>query len=225
MPQDQETQISGLTEGDASDIDLGTSLLIIQVATGEVYKIFPREILEDIGSLTEKTSIADTDIFLTIDGATSEAKHVTGVRLAPAAEWAKATGASGTAPADRIPTLPIDTKTSGNLPASRVTPEGTDALTFASALTWDVGASRNASITLTGNVTSISLSNDVDGGVYTLRIIQDGTGGRTFDFPSAWLWQGGTEEEISSAASSVTLLTIRKIGSSIYVAPLGTGYA
>lgn len=108
--------------------------------------------------------------------------------------------------------------------ASAVPPSGLRtpfaALTFAAALTWNVGTHPNATITLTGNVTSLTLSNSQDGGVYTLLIKQDGTGGRTFAAPSTWKWAEGTADSIAAGANDETLLTIRNIDGTIYAAPL-----
>ena len=94
------------------------------------------------------------------------------------------------------------------------------SLTFAASLTWNVGTNPNATITLTGNVTGLTLSGDKDGGVYTLLIKQDTTGSRTFAFPSGWKWAGGSADSIASGASDETLLTIRKVGTDIVAAPL-----
>ena len=97
-----------------------------------------------------------------------------------------------------------------------VTPSGLitafSSLTFAASLTWNVGTNPNATITLTGNVTGLTLSGDKDGGVYTLLIKQDTTGSRTFAFPSGWKWAGGSADSIASGAGDETLLTIRKVG-------------
>ena len=94
-------------------------------------------------------------------------------------------------------------------------------LPFAAALTWDVGAAPNAVITLTGDITGLTLSNDENGGVYTLLIKQDGTGGHDFPLPAGWKWSNGAVGVIESGANVETLLTIRKIGATdIYAAPL-----
>ncbi len=93
-------------------------------------------------------------------------------------------------------------------------------LQFASPLTWNVGTNPRGILTLTGNVSGLTLEGDANGGVYTLLIRQDGTGSRTFAFPSGWKWRAGTAETIASPANQETLLTVRRIGSDIYAAPL-----
>ncbi len=89
------------------------------------------------------------------------------------------------------------------------------ALTFAASLTWDVGETPNATLELTGNVTTLTLENSLDGGAYTLRIAQDSTGSRTFAFPAAWYW-AGTAPSISSGASDIDVLELRNISGDIY---------
>ena len=92
-------------------------------------------------------------------------------------------------------------------------------LTWNASLAWPLATSPNASVTLTGN-TSLTSNGGVDGGIYTLLIRQDATGGRTLSFPASWRWVGGTEDTIADGANEETILTMRRIGSSIYVAPL-----
>lgn len=159
------------------------------------------------------------------------ADAVTGAKIADDAVGASAIadGAVGAAALadDGVTPAKLDADTSSKKTAVRerinaasADPDAFSALTFAAALTWDVGAKPNATVTLTGNVTGLTLSNAVDGGVYTLLITQDGTGSRTFAFPSAWKWAGGSADSISGGASDVDMLVIRMIGSAIYAAPI-----
>lgn len=94
------------------------------------------------------------------------------------------------------------------------------ALTFAAALAWNVKTHPNGTVTLTADVTGLTLSGDEDGGVYTLKIKQDATGGRAFPFPVGWKWKYGNAESIASGANEETVLTLRKIDGVIYPAPL-----
>ena len=103
------------------------------------------------------------------------------------------------------------------------TPAGAKPMPFVTTdQTWNVGNSPNATLTLTANRT-LSISGDTNGGIYTLLVRQDGTGGRTLAFPSGWKWRGGIADTIASGANAETLITIRRIGSSIYVAPMIKG--
>ena len=99
-------------------------------------------------------------------------------------------------------------------------PKQFEELAFTPAQSWNVGATPRAILTLTANLTALSLSGDEDGGVYTMLIKQDDTGERTFAFPAGWLWRNQQADSIASGANQQTLLTIRRIGSDIYAAPL-----
>ena len=98
-------------------------------------------------------------------------------------------------------------------------------ITRAASLTWDVGTNPAAQVVLDGNVTNLTLSNNVNGGIYSLLIRQDGSGSRTFAFPNSWLWVSGSAQTIASGANDRTLVTIRQLGTSIYVAPLLKDYS
>lgn len=55
-------------------------------------------------------------------------------------------------------------------------------------------------ITLTGNVTSLTLSNLKDGSEYIVSVVQDATGGRTISWPSTVKWVGGTAPTLTATA-------------------------
>lgn len=83
------------------------------------------------------------------------------------------------------------------------------AIPFAAALAWNAGTTPNATVTLTGNVTGVTVSGMANGGVYLLRIKQDSTGGRTFAAPSAWK---GPDLDIPTAANAEALLGLMRVG-------------
>ena len=63
--------------------------------------------------------------------------------------------------------------------------------------------SNNLHLTLIGNVTSFALLNPVDGAVYNVRLIQDGTGSRTFSgLPAAFKIIGPGTPAYPSAANA-----------------------
>lgn len=64
-------------------------------------------------------------------------------------------------------------------------------------LNWNNGTKQ--SCTATGNVT-FTLSNPVVGVTYTIEITQDGTGSRTYTWPAAVKWPGGSAPTGSGAA-------------------------
>lgn len=63
--------------------------------------------------------------------------------------------------------------------------------------------------TLTGNVTSMTISNPTDGQTIQIRFVQDATGGRTVALPSGAVVSGS----INSAANSVTWLVMTYVAS------------
>ena len=77
---------------------------------------------------------------------------------------------------------------------------GTSTLGFSATPTFDSSASSYFSMTLTGNVTSSTISNPYDGRVIYFNICQDATGGRTFAWPASVL----TPPTVGTAASSCT---------------------
>jgi hypothetical protein len=76
----------------------------------------------------------------------------------------------------------------------------------AGAVAWDVRAAPVAVLTLTEDVTGLTLSNAAPGATYELTILQDGTGGRTMAWPAAWRWPGGSPLEVSADAGAEDLL-------------------
>ena len=77
---------------------------------------------------------------------------------------------------------------------------GTSALGFSATPTFDSSANTYFSMTLTGNVTSSTISNAFDGRVIYFNICQDATGGRTFTWPASVL----TPPTVGTAVSSCT---------------------
>lgn len=80
----------------------------------------------------------------------------------------------------------------------------------AGALTFDLGFTTSFTVSLTANVTSISLTNPPPSGQLRqvrIRLVQDGTGGRTVGgWPAGVKWPGGAAPTISSAAGATDLV-------------------
>jgi hypothetical protein len=74
--------------------------------------------------------------------------------------------------------------------------------TFNASLTIDFSTRRNQVVVLTGNVTSSVFSNGASMGVYELVVRQDGTGSRTFTWPSNVTWpNNGTAPALTTTAN------------------------
>lgn len=89
-------------------------------------------------------------------------------------------------------------------------------LTDAATIAWDTSANQVTSVTLGGNRTFGAPTNQVDGGVYVLIVIQDGTGSRTITWNSVFKWVGATAPTLSTAASSRDQFVFVSNGTNLY---------
>lgn len=86
------------------------------------------------------------------------------------------------------------------------------------SVTIDAANGPNQSLTMTGNVTSVSFSNLDDGESLRITWIQDGTGSRTFAITGV-LWPGGGTAHLATfktTANAVNVTVFDKIGSAIH---------
>jgi hypothetical protein len=88
-------------------------------------------------------------------------------------------------------------------------------LTDGATLNWDTSLGQVAQVTLGGNRTFAAPTNLVDGGFYSLLIIQDGTGSRTISWNAVFDFTGGTAPTLSTAAGSKDLITWRSDGTNL----------
>lgn len=80
----------------------------------------------------------------------------------------------------------------------------------AGALTLDLQNGNVFEVTLTENITTLTLSNPPasgKGGAFSLILTQDATGGRTVTWPASVKWAGGTAPTLSTTASAIDVLT------------------
>jgi hypothetical protein len=81
-------------------------------------------------------------------------------------------------------------------------------------LDWDNG--NNQSLTLTSSISSLTLSNPIDGANYGLFITQGGAGGYTITWPASVKWPNATPPVITGAIGSVTTVSLIYIGTVYY---------
>ncbi len=93
---------------------------------------------------------------------------------------------------------------------------GTQTLTDAATITWNVQTQQVAKVTLAGNRTLGAPSNLVDGFTYILRVIQDGTGSRTLAYNGVFKWPAGVAPVLSTAANAIDILTFVSDGTNMY---------
>lgn len=93
-------------------------------------------------------------------------------------------------------------------------------LTDAATITWDGALGQNATVTLGGNRTLAAITNPINGAVYILRVLQDGTGSRTLTLNAAFTSAGSITPYINLAASASTTLAWLYDGTSFrYILP------
>jgi hypothetical protein len=95
-------------------------------------------------------------------------------------------------------------------------------ITFSATQTIDFSTFINSAITLTANMTSMTLSNVKAGQAGQIRFIQDGTGSRLFSgtWPSTFKFSNGATPTLSTAAGAVDALEYNCTSSSYCVASL-----
>lgn len=73
-------------------------------------------------------------------------------------------------------------------------------------IAWDLNLGGQAVVTLGGNRTLDNPTNLVAGAIYTLRVIQDGTGTRLLTFDTAYLWPKDVPPTLSATAGATDVL-------------------
>jgi len=89
-------------------------------------------------------------------------------------------------------------------------------LTDGATVNWDVSANQVTSVTIAGNRTMAAPTNQVDGGVYVLIVIQDGTGTRTLTWNSVFKWVAATAPTLSTAGGSRDQFVFVSNGTNLY---------
>ena len=89
-------------------------------------------------------------------------------------------------------------------------------LSDGSTVSWDASANQVTSVTLGGNRTLGAASNQIDGGVYVISIIQDGTGSRTLAFNSNYKFVGGSAPTVSTSANARDVLVFVSNGTNMF---------
>ena len=88
------------------------------------------------------------------------------------------------------------------------------------ALTLDTTQSNVFTVSMTENVTTMTLNNPALGQTVNILLTQDGTGSRVITWPASFKWPGGTAEILSTNPNAVDLLVITYLGTSWYASML-----
>jgi hypothetical protein len=89
-------------------------------------------------------------------------------------------------------------------------PEAT--LTDGTTITWDVGSSPVAKVTLGGNRTLSAPTNGLTGQFISIAVIQDGTGSRTLTWNSAYEFTGDTAPTLTTTINKADVFVFRYNG-------------
>ena len=89
-------------------------------------------------------------------------------------------------------------------------------LTDQATITWDASANQVTSVTLTNNRTLAAATNQVDGGVYVLSVVQDGTGSRTLSFNSNYKFTGGSAPTLTTGANARDVIVFLSNGTNMF---------
>jgi len=90
------------------------------------------------------------------------------------------------------------------------------ALTDASTIAWDASANQVTSVTLGGNRTLGAATNQIDGGVYVLSVIQDGTGSRTLSFNSNYKFAAAAAPTLTTTANARDVIVFLSNGTNMF---------
>src|SRR5260221_1135398 len=80
-------------------------------------------------------------------------------------------------------------------------------VTYGTTTTFDMSTFRDAKVTLTGNITTMTISNVVVGKSGTVTFIQDGTGSRTTVWSSTFKFAGGVTPTLTTTANAIDILS------------------
>lgn len=97
-----------------------------------------------------------------------------------------------------------------------------NTVTYSATPTFNAALGGTQAITLTGNVTSSTLTNTIDGQKVKFRIVQDSTGGRSFAWPTNV--KGGMTIDSSIPANAVCIQEFETVGATLYPASVGAIY-
>ena len=89
------------------------------------------------------------------------------------------------------------------------------ALTSGASVSWDVAANQVTGLTLGHNATMAAATNQVDGGVYILKVTQ-GSSAKTLSWNSNYKWPGGLAPTMTATASAIDVFTFVSDGTNMF---------
>ena len=89
-------------------------------------------------------------------------------------------------------------------------------LTDAASISWDASVNQVTSVTITASRAMAAPTNMVDGGVYVITVIQDGTGGYTMSWNGVFKFAGATAPVVTATASARDTFVFISDGTNMY---------
>ena len=89
-------------------------------------------------------------------------------------------------------------------------------LTDAASISWDASANQVTSVTVTDSRTMDAPTNMVDGAVYVITVIQDGTGGYTMSWNAVFKFAGATAPVVTATANARDTFVFISDGTNMY---------
>jgi len=89
-------------------------------------------------------------------------------------------------------------------------------LTDAASISWDASANQVTSVTITASRAMAAPTNMVDGGVYVITIIQNGTGGYTMSWNGIFKFAGATAPVVTATANARDTFVFISDGTNMY---------
>lgn len=89
-------------------------------------------------------------------------------------------------------------------------------LTYSPTLTWDLSLSECAELTLTGNITALTLANPVAGVCYSLVLKQDSIGSRSLAWVGTVHWVNGETPALTSSPNTTDIMVLLYDGVKFY---------
>jgi len=89
-------------------------------------------------------------------------------------------------------------------------------LTDAASISWDASVNQVTSVTITASRAMAAPTNMVDGGVYVITVIQDGTGGYTMSWNGVFKFAGATAPVVTATANARDTFVFISDGTNMY---------
>jgi hypothetical protein len=128
-------------------------------------------------------------------------------------------GATGLVTTVRSHAITQNLTVSGNTTLNGTTTDKSNALnqtlTDGATINWDTSLGRVATVTL-GGARAMAAATNQKVGTYILRVVQDGTGGRTLTWNGNYKWTAQTAPVLSTAIGAVDIITFFSDGSKMY---------